>query len=169
MWELSSFSEAAMGSLRCTCQTEWSASQASQLPQLTFIPMWELSSFSEAAMGPLRCTCQTEWSASQASQPTVDLIPMWELSSFSEAAMGSLRYTCQTERPASRASPAPTGKCIQCGSCRALARLRWDRCGVPVRPSGLHCGQARLPQENAFQVRGRHASMMAIALAVLAR
>ncbi|MCS3438730.1 hypothetical protein M2399_004185 [Pseudomonas sp. BIGb0450] len=45
---------------------------------------------------------------------------------------------------------------LKCGSCRALARLRWDHRGVPGRLSRQHRGQARLPQMWHCTSHGMH-------------
>ena len=114
-------------------------------------PLWELSSFSEAAKAvgqatevspvpPLsqRCgdpTSQLPHFELCTPAPTCKPNPLWELSSFSEAAMAVGQPTeVSPVPPLSQASQLPHLNCVHlhppahpipCGSCRALARLRW--------------------------------------------
>ena len=112
LWELSSISEAAMGSLRCTWQTASLASRASPAPT------GNASRFGGAAA--------LMWSGAREIGVFSDgeFSSLWELSSISEAAMGSLRCTWQTASPASRASPATTGNASRFGG---AAALMWER------------------------------------------
>jgi len=67
-------------------------------------------------------------------------------------------------KPARHKTPPTQSTPIKCGSSRAPARLRWDRCGVPARPSRLHRSLAearQLPQEisgvGCIPIRKSHA------------
>ncbi len=118
LWELSSFSEAAMAAAQAPEMLPAPAPsqprQGSTAPTLDFCrcqnlghtadPLWELSSFSEAAM-----------MAAQAPEMLPDPPP-------SQPRQGSTAPTLDFCRCQNSGTPP-----IPCGSCRASARLRWRR------------------------------------------